>query len=203
MRTFAYMEGSSDIEDLQKQKQAILAFAKIKDIYISRFIEVSISKQITNEQKSNLLMGQSNSFDMLIVSDLSRIAHSVAEIITTVNTLVKNGVRFVAIEEEIDLCKNNEDEKSQVMVKMFERLAQIEQKRVAAAKAVEAFAIPKARGRNGGRPRTDPKKLEQAATLYQNSNQTAAEICQAVGIGRRTLFRYLSKLREQTATNDG
>lgn len=203
MRTFAYMEGSSDIEDLQKQKQAILAFAKIKDIYISRFIEVSISKQITNEQKSNLLMGQSNSFDMLIVSDLSRIAHSVAEIITTVNTLVKNGVRFVAIEEEIDLCERSQDEKSQVMVKMFERLAEIEQKRVVAAKPVEAFAIPKARGRNGGRPRTDPKKLEQVATLYQNSNQTAAEICQAVGIGRRTLFRYLSKLREQTATNDG
>ena len=97
MRTFAYMEGSSDIEDptggrknlthLQKQKQAILAFAKIKEIYISRFIEVSISKQITNEQKSDLLMGQLDSFDMLIVSDLSRIAHSVAEIITTVNTL--------------------------------------------------------------------------------------------------------------------
>ena len=129
MRTFAYMEASSDVEELRKQKQAILAFAKIIKIYISRFIEVSISKKISNEQKSDLLMGQSNSFDMLIVSDLSRIAHSVAEIITTVNTLVKNGVRFVAIEEEIDLCERSQDEKSQVMVKMFERLAEIEQKR--------------------------------------------------------------------------
>ena len=34
----------------------------------------------------------------------------------------------------------------------------------------------KARGRSGGRPRTDPPKLEQARILYENSTQTAAEI---------------------------
>ena len=202
MKAFAYMQVSSDDKDLRKQRQAILAFAQKEEIYISRFIEVSTPKQITKEQKSNLLIDQFDSFDMLIVSDLSRIGYSLAEIITTVNTLMKNGVRFVAIEEDVDLCENNPDEKSQVMVKMFERLAEIQQKRVAATKPIEAFAVPKARGRNGGRPRTDLKKLEQTAILYQNSNQTAAEICQAVGIGRRTLFRYLSKLREQTSAND-
>lgn len=59
----------------------------------------------------------------------------------------------------------------------------------------------KARGRSGGRPRTDPKKLQQATILYKNSNQTAAEVCQAVGVGRRTFFRYLSKKRLESAEN--
>ena len=54
-----------------------------------------------------------------------------------------------------------------------------------------------ARGQSGGRPRTDPKKLEQATILYDNSKQTAAEVCKAVGVGRRTFFRYLSRKREK------
>ncbi len=58
----------------------------------------------------------------------------------------------------------------------------------------------KARGRTGGRPRTDPQRLEQARILYENSNQTAAEVCKAVGVGRRTFFRYLSKKREEKST---
>ncbi len=36
----------------------------------------------------------------------------------------------------------------------------------------------KARGKTGGRPRIEPKKLEQARILYENSDQTAAEVCQ-------------------------
>ena len=51
----------------------------------------------------------------------------------------------------------------------------------------------KARGKTGGRPRTDPKKLEQARILYENSDQTATEVCQAVGVGRRTFFNYLAQ----------
>jgi len=42
-----------------------------------------------------------------------------------------------------------------------------------------------------------PKKLEQARILYENSLQTAEEICTAVGVGRRTFFRYLKMKREQ------
>lgn len=54
-----------------------------------------------------------------------------------------------------------------------------------------------ARGRIGGRPRTDPDKLEEARILYLNSNRTAAEVCQTVGVGRRTLFSYLAQMKSQ------
>jgi DNA invertase Pin-like site-specific DNA recombinase len=57
----------------------------------------------------------------------------------------------------------------------------------------------KARGRTGGRPKTDPQKLEQARILYENSTQTAAEVCKATGVGRRTFFSYLKMKREQIA----
>jgi DNA invertase Pin-like site-specific DNA recombinase len=60
-------------------------------------------------------------------------------------------------------------------------------------------AAAKARGRTGGRPRTDPDKLEQARILYLYSDKTAGEVCRAVGIGRRTLFSYLAQLKRRKA----
>jgi len=54
----------------------------------------------------------------------------------------------------------------------------------------------KARGKTGGRPRTDPEKLEQAKILYENSDKTAQEVCKIFGFGRRTLFNYLSEKRK-------
>ena len=84
------------------------------------------------------------------------------------------------------------------MVKMLELFDEIERERMS-QRTTEALVVPKARGRSGGRPRTDPKKLEQARILYGNSQKTAAEICNAVGVGRRTFFRYLKRKREQIA----
>ena len=194
MKTVALFKASSDREDYRKQKQAIHAFAQNRQISISRFIEIPIPSQTTEERKIDLLLGQLNAFDTLIVSSLGQISSSVAQIITTVNTLLKNGVRLVAISEGIDLNTNNPDSVSEAMIRMFSILAEIEHKQVA-TKEEETFLVPKARGRNGGRPTTDPKKLEQARILYENSNQTAAEICKAVGIGRSTFFSYLSKSR--------
>jgi DNA invertase Pin-like site-specific DNA recombinase len=61
-------------------------------------------------------------------------------------------------------------------------------------------AAAKARGRTGGRPRTDPDKLEHARILYLNSRKSAADVCHMVGIGRRTLFSYLAQVRQQEQT---
>jgi DNA invertase Pin-like site-specific DNA recombinase len=62
-------------------------------------------------------------------------------------------------------------------------------------------AAAKARGRTGGRPRTDPDKLEQARILYLNSDRTAAQVCHTVGIGRRTLFSYLAHIKNRQAAH--
>jgi len=55
-----------------------------------------------------------------------------------------------------------------------------------AERAAAGRAAAKARGRTGGRPRTATQKLEQARVLYANSEATANEICNTLGIGRRT-----------------
>ena len=55
------------------------------------------------------------------------------------------------------------------------------------------------RGRTGGRPKTDPAKLENARILYENSDKTAAEVCEIAGVGRRTFFAYVAAKRNELA----
>jgi len=54
----------------------------------------------------------------------------------------------------------------------------------------------KARGKTGGRPRTDSKLLDKARILYEDSDYTAAEVCKTFGIGRRTFFKYLDEMHK-------
>jgi DNA invertase Pin-like site-specific DNA recombinase len=62
-----------------------------------------------------------------------------------------------------------------------------------AERAASGRASARARGKTGGRPRTDIAKLENARILYENSGQTAAEVCEITGVGRRVFFAYLAK----------
>ena len=79
---------------------------------------------------------------------------------------------------------------------MMGAIAQMERE-LKSERATAGRQAAKARGRTGGRPTTQLQKLEQAKILYENSDKTAKEVCQAIGIGRRTLFRYLAQERKQ------
>ena len=55
----------------------------------------------------------------------------------------------------------------------------------------------RARGKTGGRPKTDPEKLEQARVLYESSKTPATKVCKTFGISRRTLYNYLAEVKEK------
>jgi len=56
--------------------------------------------------------------------------------------------------------------------------------------------FPASRGKTGGRPRTDPKLLDKARILYEDSDYTAADVCKTFGIGIRTFFKYLDEMHK-------
>ena len=168
-------------------------------IVLSRFSEIfPSSQQTTKERKIDLLLAQLEAGDTLIVSDMSRLGWSVTEIIRTVNTLIKHRICFVAVKEDINLKLEAHNRQSQVMIEMFQLFYDIERELIS-QRTAEALTVRRALGRNVGRPRTDPKKLEQARILYEKSNQTAAEVCKTVGVGRRTFFRSLSERKQKLA----
>jgi DNA invertase Pin-like site-specific DNA recombinase len=61
-------------------------------------------------------------------------------------------------------------------------------------RTMSGLAAARARGRNGGRPRSlTPDKLAVAQQLYDSRTKTIQQIADVVGVGRTTLYRHLQR----------
>lgn len=63
---------------------------------------------------------------------------------------------------------------------------------VIAERTMEGLEAARARGRNGGRPRTDDHKLQQAVKLYNAGQHTVKEIEELTGVKKATLYRNVN-----------
>ncbi|MGI8912820.1 MAG: recombinase family protein, partial [Chloroflexota bacterium] len=104
--------------------------------------------------------------------------------------LEQRQVNLVSLRENIDTSSAT----GRCFLAMMGAMHQMERE-LRAERAAAGRASAKARGRTGGRPRTDSAKLENARILYENSEQTAAQVCAITGVGRRTFFAYLTAHR--------
>ncbi|RNC67554.1 MAG: recombinase family protein [Desulfuromonadales bacterium] len=127
--------------------------------------------------------------DTLVVAELSRMTRSLMHLLQTVKVLEARGVNLVSLRENIDTTTAT----GRAFIGMIGVVNQLEIE-LKAERAAAGRAAAKARGKTGGRPKTDPKKLEQARILYENSDLSAKAVCEQVGIGRRTLFAYLASV---------
>jgi len=128
--------------------------------------------------------------DTIVVAELSRMTRSLMHLLALVKEFEKKGVQIVSLREHIDTSTAT----GRAFLSILGAINQMERE-LKSERAAAGRASAKARGRTGGRPRTDVSKLENARVLYQNSEKSATEVCQAFGIGRRTLFSHLAELR--------
>lgn len=139
----------------------------------------------------NQLMGYIRPGDTLVVAELSRMTRSLQDLLETTNFLEQRQVHLVSLRENIDTTTAT----GRCFLSMMGAIHQMERE-LRAERAAAGRASARARGRTGGRPRTDVTKLENARILYQNSAKTAAEVCETVGVGRRSFFAYLAERRK-------
>ena len=152
MTTMAYLRVSKDSQDVRNQRLAILEFAQQEKLDIDKFMELSVSsRRSTKERQIDQLLEKLGSGDTLIVSELSRMGRSVGEIITTVDTLVRQQILFIAIKEGIRL-DGQQDLQSKVMVTLFGLFAEIERELIS-MRTKEGLAAARASGKRLGRPK--------------------------------------------------
>jgi DNA invertase Pin-like site-specific DNA recombinase len=133
--------------------------------------------------------------DMLVVTELSRMTRSLLDLLETAKALQQRRIELVSLRESIDTTTAT----GRCFLSMMGAIHQMERE-LRAERAAAGRASAKARGKTGGRPRTDAAKLENARILYENSGKTAAEACAVAGVGRRTFFSYLAKRNKAHAS---
>ena len=130
--------------------------------------------------------------DTVVVAELSRMTRSLAHLLQLSKEFREKEINLVSLREAIDTSTATGRAFLSFMGVMIELELDLKAERAAAGRE-----SAKARGRSGGRPRTDQKLLEKARILYESSTEfSVTEVCKAIGVGKRTFFRYLEEYKQ-------
>ena len=140
----------------------------------------------------NEVLEYARSGDTLVVTELSRMTRSLLNLLEITKLLEQRQINLVSLRENIDTSTAT----GRCFLSMMGAIHQMERE-LRAERAAAGRSSAKARGRTGGRPKTDPAKLENARILYENSDKTAAEVCKIAGVGRRRFFAHIAEKRKE------
>jgi len=150
-KTLAYLRASTDQQETNNQKLEILEFARKKEITIDDYIELTISSRKSQKQRRiEELISRLKPSDTLIVTELSRLGRSTAEVIALINALVENNVRVMILKQNMDI--NQHDMNSKIIITLFSLFGELERDLVS-ARTKEALAAKKAHGQVLGKPK--------------------------------------------------
>ena len=163
MTTTAYLRISTDSQEIEAQKTEIMDYAENRSINIDRFVEIEISSR-KNEKARGIteLQKSLKRNDVLIVSELSRLARSIREIHNVIDTLLDKGVTIHLIKQGF-VAKQN-DLTTKVFINAFGMAAEIERDLIS-QRTKNGLALAKARGKQLGNPNLkvdNTKRIEKA-----------------------------------------
>src|SRR5262245_18409978 len=102
-KTYAYLRTSADKQDLNHQKLEILEYARHHGFHVDEFVEVAISARKTPKQRRiEELLTMLAVAASLIVSELSRLGRSTAEVIALIHELLARRIRVIVIKQGLD-----------------------------------------------------------------------------------------------------
>lgn len=199
MKTIAYLRVSTQAQDLDQQRLAILDYAHQNRLTINEFVTVEVSSRQNLKQRGvSQLLEQLAPKDVLLVSELSRLGRSVSQIILLADRIIEKQIRFVAVKENIQL-DGKQDMRTKVMVTMFGLFAEIERDLIS-ERTKEGLASARAKGKILGRPKgvLGKSKLdgkEEEIQLLLKKEVSLAAIAKIMGVSR-TALRHFIKTRK-------
>ena len=129
----------------------LLEFARKRGVKIDEFVEVTISSRKTSKQRRiDELLQLLNKTDTVIVTELSRLGRSTAEVIALVNALVQRNIRLIAIKQNLDI--QQQDMNSKVIVTLFSLFSELERDLIS-LRTKEALSAKRTRGQVLGKPK--------------------------------------------------
>jgi DNA invertase Pin-like site-specific DNA recombinase len=129
--------------------------------------------------------------DTLVVYKLDRLGRSTFKLLELTDDFEKRRIQFVSIKDNIDTSTAI----GKAMFRMLAVLAEMERD-IIAERTQAGLVAARARGRVGGRPKTDKTKLEAALSLYDEGKLSVPEIVDATGVSKTTLYRAINNRKK-------
>jgi DNA invertase Pin-like site-specific DNA recombinase len=178
-----YARVSTDDQHLDLQRDALIS-AGCERVFEDTASGVKAERVGLTALLVNLRQG-----DIVVIWRLDRLGRSLKDLINLVERLDTAGVGLQSLKESIDTTSIG----GRLVFHLFCALAEFERNLIR-ERTQAGLSAARARGHKGGRKkRLDPAKQEVALRLYHERKHTVEEICRMMGVGRSTLYNYLTE----------
>jgi len=151
MSNIGYIRVSTELQNRDSQKLAILDYANKQHFKVDDWIEITISsRKSIKDRRIDELIDKLEQKDTLVVSELSRLGRSVGGVASIVDKLIQKDINLICIKENINLSGKHNIQ-SKTMITMFSLFAEIERDLIS-ERTKEGIANARKKGVTLGRP---------------------------------------------------
>lgn len=130
--------------------------------------------------------------DTIIVCELTRLSRSVKDLFDLVDKINTAKANIRSLKEP---WLDTTTAQGRLLFSIFSGVSQFERD-IIRERTLEGISSARARGRMGGRPKTDPKVIKTALELYESKACSIGTILKTTGISKGTLYRYIRKNKQ-------
>ena len=177
---YGYARVSTLDQNLDRQKDALRAYG-VERIFCEK---VSGAKKSRPELDKMLAILESG--DSVVIESLSRLGRSVKNLSELMETFNEKGIRLISLKESVDTTSAT----GRLLFTIISSLAAFERETLI-ERTNEGLASARARGKLGGRPKTNEAALKKAVALYRTGQYSLADIRERTGVSKSTLYRAL------------
>lgn len=178
--TFGYARVSTEQQNLDRQLDALKKYG----------VDIIYNEKMTGTKRDrpelSKLLDRMTEGDTVVVESLSRLARSTKDLIELTEMFQSKGVHLASLKESIDTSTST----GKLLFTLMSAIAQFERD-VIADRTREGLRSARARGRTGGRPKTNPDAVKKAIKLYKTQQYSIKEIEELTGIKKSTLYRNI------------
>lgn len=178
---YGYARVSTSDQNLDRQKDALQNYG------IDMLFCEKMSGTKKNRPELDRMLAEIQDGDTIIIESLSRLGRSVKNLSELMDILNERNIRLVSLKETIDTKSST----GKLLFTILSSLAQFERD-VLVERTREGLNAARARGRVGGRPKTDPTAINKAVALYNTRQYSIKEITDMTGVSKSTLYRVIN-----------
>ncbi|MCM3668616.1 recombinase family protein [Mesobacillus maritimus] len=179
--SIGYMRPSLDDPKCTSQRE------KLTTLGCELFFEENHSSPKKRVELKNM-MNTLKQGDKLIINRLSTLADSTRHLVELFEMIDKKGANLYCIQEDLDTSKEAGYSFQSVLKHIVDFQSDLISERTK-----QGLSEAKKKGVSTGRPRKPDENVARAIDMYQSNQYTLAQIKEATGISKSTLYRYLEQ----------
>jgi putative DNA-invertase from lambdoid prophage Rac len=191
-RVAIYTRVSTKDQTVERQSRELRKYAKARGWQIVLEVEehVSGAAEKRPEREKILKMAKKREIDIILVLSLDRWGRSVKDLVLRMDELKSLGVAFV-VPDSIDMTTPM----GKMMATFLSTIAEFELELIR-ERVMSGLANARAKGRIGGRPKSNADKVKNGLALLQKG-KSYREVSEEIGVSISTLLRAKRNARAE------